>query len=120
VWRSPDSSQYVVAAKGAPEAIADLCHMSADDAATWTAQVEEATASGLRVLGVARAIFDRSLPLPTGQHDFEFRWVGLVGLQDPVRPGVAEAVAGCRRAGWRHDLGQTVFRVGMRLIRSRR
>jgi Ca2+-transporting ATPase len=31
VWRSPDdTSRYVIAAKGAPEAIADLCHL--DDA----------------------------------------------------------------------------------------
>ena len=28
VWRSPDSRDYVIAAKGAPEAIADLCHFS--------------------------------------------------------------------------------------------
>jgi Ca2+-transporting ATPase len=27
VWRSPDRAQYVIAAKGAPEAIADLCHL---------------------------------------------------------------------------------------------
>ena len=27
VWRSPDLSHYVIAAKGAPEAIADLCHL---------------------------------------------------------------------------------------------
>ena len=32
VWRSPDSSRYVIAAKGAPEAIADLCHLDAADA----------------------------------------------------------------------------------------
>ena len=29
VWQSPDGSDYVVAAKGAPEAIADLCHFDA-------------------------------------------------------------------------------------------
>ncbi len=26
VWRSPDGNDYLIAAKGAPEAIADLCH----------------------------------------------------------------------------------------------
>ena len=26
VWRSPDGQDYIIAAKGAPEAIADLCH----------------------------------------------------------------------------------------------
>jgi len=27
VWRSPDGADYIIAAKGAPEAIADLCHL---------------------------------------------------------------------------------------------
>ncbi len=30
VWRSPDRANYVIAAKGAPEAIFDLCHLPAD------------------------------------------------------------------------------------------
>ena len=29
VWRSPDGDAHVIAAKGAPEAIADLCHLDA-------------------------------------------------------------------------------------------
>ncbi len=101
VWRSPDSSRYVVAAKGAPEAIADLCHLGTEKLANLTEQVDAATASGQRVLGVARAYFDRSGRLPTEQHDFEFEYLGLAGLHDPVRPGVADAVAECARAGVR-------------------
>lgn len=101
VWRSPDGSQYVVAAKGAPEAIADLCHLGPEELASLTAQVEEATAGGRRVLGVAGASFDRDDELPTEQHDFEFEYLGLASLQDPVRPGVADAVAECSGAGVR-------------------
>ena len=101
VWRSPDSKRYVVAAKGAPEAIADLCHFGPPELARLTAQVEAATAHGQRVLAVARARFDQSLKLPTEQHDFEFEFLGLAGLHDPVRPGVAAAVAECARAGVR-------------------
>ena len=88
VWRSPDGGRYVVAAKGAPEAIADLCHFGPEDMASLTAQVETATASGRRVLAVARASFDQDESLPSAQHDFEFEYLGLA-LQDPVRPGVA-------------------------------
>jgi Ca2+-transporting ATPase len=100
-WLAPGATSYVVAAKGAPEAVADLCHLDAAARATLTTQVELATAGGQRVLAVARARFDRDRGLPREQHDFDFEYVGLVGLHDPVRPGVAEAVAECRRAGVR-------------------
>ncbi len=101
VWRSPDGDRYVIAAKGAPEAIADLCHFDAEQLAALTAQVEEATANGQRVLGVARAYFRLDEGLPPEQHDFDFKYLGLAGLHDPVRPGVADAVSECRRAGVR-------------------
>ena len=101
VWRSRDGGRYVIAAKGAPEAIADLCHFNASRLAVVTAQVEKAAASGLRVLAVAGADFNADDPLPAQQHDFDFRYLGLVGLVDPVRAGVADAVAECRGAGIR-------------------
>jgi P-type Ca2+ transporter type 2C len=101
VWRSPDRGNYVIAAKGAPEAIADLCHFDAKQLASLTAQVENATACGQRVLAVACARFDAASALPAQQHDFDFEFLGLVGLYDPVRPGVADAVAECRRAAIR-------------------
>jgi Ca2+-transporting ATPase len=101
VWRSPDRGHYVVAAKGAPEAIADLCHLGPAALAALTVQVEAATATGQRVLAVARATFDADRDLPAGQHDFDLEYLGLVGLHDPVRPGVADAVAECARAGVR-------------------
>ena len=101
VWRAPDGSHYVVAAKGAPEAIATLCRLDPDRRAALMADVERATASGQRVLAVARAAFDRAGQLPSRQLDFDFEYLGLVGLHDPLRPGAADAVAACARAGVR-------------------
>jgi Ca2+-transporting ATPase len=101
VWRSPDAADYVVAAKGAPEAIADLCHLDAPARAALAVQVDAATHDGQRVLAVARARFRGVDGLPPDQHDFMFELLGLAGLQDPVRPGVPEAVADCTRAGIR-------------------
>jgi len=101
VWRSPDRSEHVIAAKGAPEAIADLCHLSAEETAALERRIAALAAKGRRVLGVARASFGTGTELPGGQHDFGFRLVGLLGLSDPVRPGVPEAIAECRRAGLR-------------------
>ena len=58
VWQAADDRQeFVIAAKGAPEAIADLCHLNAADLAALTQSVDAMAAEGLRVLGVARASF---------------------------------------------------------------
>ena len=100
VWRSPDGAQYVIAAKGAPEAILDLCHMPAADINAIKTQIENLANHGLRVLGVAKAHFNVT-DLPSKQHDFEFQYIGLLGLADPVRHGVKEAVAECYQAGIR-------------------
>jgi len=101
VWRSMRATdEYVVAAKGAPEAIADLCHLDAPASAALTRQVEDLSAEGLRVLGVAAARFVGQ-SWPDIQHDFDFRLLGLVALADPLRPAVPAAIAECRAAGIR-------------------
>lgn len=100
VWRSPDQRALLVAAKGAPEAIVDLCHLPAAQQQAISAQVAALAADGLRVLGVARAVFATE-PLPAIQHDFEFEFVGLVALEDPVRADVPAAIAECHAAGIR-------------------
>ena len=89
-----------VAAKGAPEAILDLCHMPQEKRDIIMQQVLDMAGDGLRVLGVARASADTA-HLPENQHDFDFEFVGLVGLADPIRSTVPEAVAQCHHAGVR-------------------
>ncbi len=110
LWQDP-AGGWRLAAKGAPEAMADLCHL--DPAARGA--LEEAAAElarrGLRVLAVARglegaALHGRPAGLgasapPTAVHDFLFEPVGLVGLADPLRPEVPEAIALARGAGVR-------------------
>jgi Ca2+-transporting ATPase len=99
VWQADDRPQeFVIAAKGAPEAIAGLCHLSPADFAEVTRSVDTMAAEGLRVLGVARASIVRQA-LPDSPHDFAFEFLGLVGLADPLRPSVPDAVRECRSAG---------------------
>ncbi len=100
VWKSPTGKDYVLAAKGAPEAIADLCHLNDDRTRQIGNHVASMAQDGLRVLGVARGVY-RQQPLPGEQHDFDFEFLGLVGLADPVRPTVPAAVAECYTAGMR-------------------
>ncbi|HEX9028234.1 MAG TPA: cation-translocating P-type ATPase [Anaerolineales bacterium] len=100
VWVSPDGQDYVIAAKGAPEAIADLCHFTPQQFQQLNTEIERMANHGLRVIGVAKASFTQA-ELPPEQHDFAFEFIGLLGLSDPVRPGVAEAVQECYTAGIR-------------------
>lgn len=100
VWRSPDSSQYVIAAKGAPEAVMDLCHLDRETMDVISNQVNALAEQGLRILAVARASFQQD-ELPSQQHDFHFSFLGIVGLADPLRPTVKTAVGECLTAGIR-------------------
>jgi P-type Ca2+ transporter type 2C len=99
VWQPPgDSKEFVVAAKGAPEAIADLCHLGTADFRPLKHSVDVMAAQGLRVLGVARASWAQQR-WPDSQRDFAFEFLGLVGLADPLRRSVPVAVGECRTAG---------------------
>jgi Ca2+-transporting ATPase len=100
VHRVPQGERYVIAAKGAPEAIADLCHLGQAEIEELIEVVRSMADEGLRVLGVAKAYFKKA-PLPGEQHDFKFEFLGLIGLADPIRPGVPQALEHCRAAGIR-------------------
>jgi len=100
VWRSPSGGDYIIAAKGAPEAIADLCHFSDAQERDLARHISALANEGLRVLAVAEAQF-RPEKLPVEQHDFAFEFLGLIGLIDPVRPTVQQAVQECYDAGIR-------------------
>lgn len=99
LWQADaDRPEYVVATKGAPEAIAGLCRLSAADRAALTQSIDAMASAGLRVLGVARATYAGSR-WPASPREIKFEFLGLVGLADPLRSGAAEAVRECRSAG---------------------
>ena len=100
VFSNTGSEERVIAAKGAPEAIFDLCHLTSSTAATFEKELAQMASNGLRVLGVAKA---KLLPgsLPSQQHDFDFEFLGLIGLADPIRPNVPKAIKECHNAGIR-------------------
>ncbi len=101
VWRGPAGAADIVAAKGAPEAVAGLCRLTDAERELVAADAQALAARGLRVLGVARASHPRDVDWPASQAGFRFDWVGLVALADPLRPEVPAAVALCRQAGIR-------------------
>jgi len=97
VWRDADGRRHV-AAKGAVEAICDLCHMNDADAQALTRRAAELAAAGLRVLAVARGRLGSETP-PPRQHDIDFEPLGLLAFEDPLRASVPAAVAQARGAG---------------------
>ena len=93
-------ASYLVAAKGAPEAVAALCKLGADELAAMHAAAGDMASRGMRVLGVAKAeAMDGTGP--ETQHGFTFTYLGLVGLHDPLRSSVVPAVRECHSAGIR-------------------
>ncbi|MDR3455113.1 MAG: cation-translocating P-type ATPase [Rhodoferax sp.] len=108
VFASSEPAQHLLATKGAPEAVADLCHLDAARQGAIRQQVEAMAERGLRVLGVARGRWSGAPAAPgatpawpQSQHDFDFEFLGLVALADLPRAEVPAALAECRRAGVR-------------------
>jgi Ca2+-transporting ATPase len=99
-WATGSGDEIIVAAKGAPEAIFDLCHLGHEQQQLLAHEVGVLASEGLRVLGVARGSA-RLTELPEAHHDLALSLVGFIGLEDPLRATVPAAVAECRTAGVR-------------------
>ncbi len=95
---SGDGDRRRVAAKGAPEAVFDLCHLPAERVEELLSLARSLAEQGLRVLAVAEAIGDEDI-VPDSQHDHDFTLLGLVGFEDPLRSSVPAAVAQAHEAG---------------------
>jgi len=100
VWQSKNEKNFIVASKGAPEAVLELCHASETEKREILSQVKEMSEKGFRVLGCAYSIFPNS-ELPQNQHDFSPEFVGLLGFVDPAREAVPGAVREAYEAGMR-------------------
>ncbi len=89
-------------AKGALEAIAELCKLPADRLAEIGKQVDALANEGVRVLALAKASNVPAEPdLPETPRGLPFAYVGLIGFADPLHANVPAAVAECRSAGVR-------------------
>jgi Ca2+-transporting ATPase len=93
-----ENGALLAAVKGAPEVVLAQCVLEPEDRAHWLARVEELAGTGHKVIACAWRELDA---WPGGEPDRGFRFAGLLGMEDPVREGVAEAVRACRDAGIR-------------------
>ncbi|KFE67056.1 Cation transport ATPase [Hyalangium minutum] len=84
--------------KGSPEVVLAACTLSPEERAEWRHEVEAQAAQGRKVIACAEQRLDAHGWLG-GEPLRGLRFLGLVVCADPVRPGVAESIAACHRAG---------------------
>lgn len=100
ILQHPGDTNPYAYSKGALEAIAQLCRLSAEQLAPLTAQANELACEGMRVLAVAQAAVPAG-GLPESPRELQFRYLGLLAFADPLRESVPAAVAECQSAGIR-------------------
>ena len=101
VWRlDAGRGARLAVLKGSPEPVFRLLRLEARELLRWENLLREMADEGLRVLAIARATVPEG-ELPEDPETLEYAMIGLVGLEDPLRPGVPEAIAECRAAGIR-------------------
>lgn len=108
-----DDNHYV-AAKGSPETIIPLCDLGENEIKTLNNIIDEMANRGLRVLAFADS-FSEIVNENIESYKMKFR--GLVGLQDPPKDGVKEAIQVCKKAGIRvimitGDYSKTAAAIG--------
>lgn len=100
IWKIDNEDRYIIAAKGSPEAIMDLCRMNTDDKQQISLVLKNMAEHGLRILAVAKGTHSGN-NFPKNQRDLSFTFIGLLGLSDPLRDGIPQAIQECHEAGIR-------------------
>jgi magnesium-transporting ATPase (P-type) len=110
IHRQPDATA-VAYVKGAPEAVFEVCTKAHADGralvfddhrrAAAMADVDALAKRGLRVLAFARGTFGGSAPRTATEAERDLEFLGVIGMEDPVRPEVREAIGRCGEAGIR-------------------
>src|SRR5690606_18964860 len=110
IHKDPDGNGYVVFTKGAPDLVINLCDTIYEDGKPMPITDERRknildknslmSSQALRVLAVAQKHID-TIPDPLTPESLEvgLDLLGLVGLRDPARPEVKEAIMKARSAG---------------------
>ncbi|AFM22950.1 cation-translocating P-type ATPase [Desulfomonile tiedjei] len=118
------NNETLVAVKGSPLDVLGMCNFHLQDGTKTPLTDEDRTiiesendsmaGDALRVLGMAYANEHNS------DGDVNFTWLGLVGMEDPVRPGARESVEAFHAAGLdtimvTGDQSPTAYAVGKQL-----
>lgn len=121
----PSNLRRLALVKGAPELITSMCMASTTKRALVLKKAEALAQKGLRVIAMAQ----KTMPLSSESHAptgspaselFDFELLGLVGIEDPPREGVKDAIKRCKSAGIKvamltGDHAITAFRLAKEL-----
>lgn len=116
IWRQ-SSGDLLAALKGAPEKVMEVCSLSPGQRSLLMAELDKSARAGLRILGVAKADVLESALTQSSFENWDFEFVGLAAMKDPVRIGVGAAIAELESAGIRTilitgDYPQTAEAIG--------
>jgi Ca2+-transporting ATPase len=102
IWNAAEQVSAVAFAKGAPEAVADLCHLEGPIRSRMLETVDRLAKDGIRLLAVAQAaVAWHDGERPSSQREISYQYLGLIGFADPLRDTVPAAVEECHNAGIR-------------------
>ena len=90
--------ERIIAAKGAPEAILEVCQLSENDQIKIRKEIDAFGKQGYRLLGVAKSNFEGD-DFPKKQQDIPFEFLGLVVFYDPPKKGISEVFRKFTEAG---------------------
>ena len=88
----------IIAAKGAPEAIIEVSHLSESEKKQVLVAIEKIANEGYRVLGVGVTEFSGT-HYPKTQQEFKFTFKGLVAFYDPPKANIQEVFETFYKAG---------------------
>jgi Ca2+-transporting ATPase len=89
--------RLVAATKGSPEIVLAMCALAGGERDAWRARIDALAAEGHKVIACATRAFDADA-WAGGEPDRGLRLEGLLAFEDPVREGVAAAIAECAEA----------------------
>lgn len=93
-----DKKQRIIAAKGAPEAIMAVAHLTDGERDNLRHHIKELGKQGYRLLGVAKAHFE-GYNFPEKQQGYTFEFLGFTVFYDPPKQGIQKVFETIYEAG---------------------
>jgi len=119
VQKNDTTGELHIASKGSPEAIFSLCKMDEKEVNKHLEAARRMAEEGYRVIAVATGSSVEK-ELPETQQEIALVFCGLIGMEDPIRPEVPQAIRECKEAGIRvimvtGDFPPTAKSIGARI-----